>query len=146
MFKHILVATDGSLLSERAIAKAVELAKICGAKLTGITVSEPFNIVAVDAAIRVNEDEDAYRAEAEKRAARLLRVVQDTAAAADVPANVIHRYAEHPYEAIIDAANAESCDGICMASHGRGGIQALVLGSETTKVLTHSQIPVIVLR
>jgi len=146
MFKHILVATDGCALSERAIAAALDLAKSLGASVTGVTVSEPFHLVGIDAAVSVTEPEDAYRARCDKRAAGYLKVVTTTGTKAGVPTSVLHQYAEHPYEAIIDAALANGCDVICMASHGRKGFRALVLGSETTKVLTHSTIPVLVLR
>ncbi len=146
MFTHILVATDGSNLSERAIAMAVELAKALGAKVTGITVSEPFHIVGIDAVMTITDTEDVYREKCETRATDYLSVVETAAAGAGVPVAVLHQYAEHPYEAIINAAVAHGCDSICMASHGRKGIRALVLGSETIKVLTHSTIPVLVLR
>ena len=145
MFKHILIPTDGSELSEQAIAKAVALAKSVSAKVTGLTVSEPFHVFAADP-MMVTDTEHGYRVHCEKRAAQYLDVIRKAAAAAGVAFNGLHVFAAQPYTSIISTASDEGCDVICMASHGRRGMSALVLGSETVKVLTHSKIPVLVLR
>ena len=145
MFKHILVPTDGSELSEQSIAKAVALAKSISASVTGLTVSEPFHVFAADP-VMVTDTEHGYRAHCEKRAAQYLDVLKKAAEAEGVTFTGLHVIADQPYMTIISTASAHGCDLICMASHGRRGVSALVLGSETVKVLTHSKIPVLVLR
>jgi nucleotide-binding universal stress UspA family protein len=145
MFKHVLFPTDGSPLSERAARSTVQLAKSTSARLTAITVSTPFHVISVDPVI-LTDTEEIYRANCEKRAAEYLAVVRKAAEAAGVPFEGMHVFHEHPYIAIIDAASAKACDAISMASHGRKGVVALVLGSETLKVLTHTQLPVVVWR
>ena len=145
MFKHLLVATDGSPLSEQAALKTVQLAKSMSARLTAVTVSAPFHVLAIDA-VMVTDTEDVYDAECKKRAEEYLAVIRTAAKSSDVSFEGLHVYHDHPYVAIIDTAAARGCDVICMASHGRRGFTALVLGSETVKVLTHSKIPVVVWR
>ena len=145
MFKHILVPTDGSPLSERAALGAVQMAKTMSARVTAITVSVPFHVFSADP-VMVTDTEDVYREACEKRAAGYLAAVGKAAKAAGVAFDGMHVSAEHPYAAIIEAASQKACDVICMASHGRKGLAALVLGSETVKVLTHSTIPVVVWR
>jgi nucleotide-binding universal stress UspA family protein len=145
MFKHILVPTDGSELSEEAAARAVALAKSISAKVTGLTVSERFHGLAFDPLI-VTDNEDVYNAHCEERANKYLDAIRKAANAAGVPFSGTHVFSDQPYMTIISTASAHDCDLICMASHGRRGISALVLGSETIKVLTHSKIPVLVLR
>ena len=145
MFKNILIATDGSQLSERAALNAVRLAKSISARLTAITVSTPFHVFTTDA-VMVTDTEDVYKKECDARAAKYLGVIKNAAESAGLTFEGIHVFRDHPYAAIIDTADKEGCDAICMASHGRRGIAALVLGSETMKVLTHSKIPVVVWR
>ena len=145
MYKHILIPTDGSDLSEQAINYGVALAKAVNAKVTGITVSTPFYIFAVEPHM-VIETRESYTTRMSTVAAKLLARVEDAAAAAGVACEVVHAEHEHPYQAIIDTAITRGCDLIVMASHGRRGISAIVLGSETVKVLTHSTIPVLVYR
>jgi len=145
MFKHVLVPTDGSKLSEAAAFMAVELAKSVGAKITGITVSRPFRASTADF-VMPQDAEEAYNAECMKQAAVSLEFVANAAKSSGVPFEVVHVFGDQPYASIIDAANRKGCDAICMASHGRKGMSALVLGSETVKVLTHSKIPVLVSR
>jgi nucleotide-binding universal stress UspA family protein len=145
MFKHILFSTDGSELSGKAIPKAVALAKSMSARLTGITASTPFHVFAADPGM-VTDTEDVYRAHCEQRAARYLNDIKKSAEASGVAFDGLHVYSDQPYTAIISTASAQGCDLICMASHGRRGMSALVLGSETVKVLTHSKMPVLVWR
>lgn len=145
MFKHVLVPTDGSPLSERAELGAVQLAKSLAARVTAISVSVPYWVFAIDPS-KVSDSEATYRDNCEKRAAGHLQVVRQASAAAGVAFAGIHVFAEHPYAAIIEAAEENDCDAICMASHGHKGLAALVLGSETVQVLTHSKIPVVVWR
>jgi nucleotide-binding universal stress UspA family protein len=145
MFKHVLFATDGSPLSNEAAVKAVQLAKSMSARLTAVTVSTPFHVFATDA-VMVSDTEDVYNEERKKRSEKYLGVVKSAAELSGLSFEGKHVFHDHPYVAIIDTANNSGCDVICMASHGRRGISALVLGSETIKVLTHSKIPVVVWR
>jgi nucleotide-binding universal stress UspA family protein len=145
MFKHILFATDGSELSAQAIPKAVALAKSMSARLTAVTVSAPFHVFAADP-VMVTDTEDVYRGHCEKRSAQYLNAVKKAADAVGVTFTGLHVYSAHPYTAILGTTSAQGCDLVCMASHGRRGVSALVLGSETVKVLTHSTIPVLVWR
>lgn len=145
MFKHILVATDGSQLSEKAAIGAVQLAKSMSAKLSAVTVSAPFHIFATDA-VMVTETEDVYKEHCKRQAEKYLRVIKTAAESSGLSVEGLHSFNDHPYAAIIETAQQQGCDAICMASHGRQGITALVLGSETMKVLTHSKIPVVVWR
>ena len=145
MFKHILIPTDGSELSNLAIANGVKFAKEIDASITGLTVTPPFHNFSVDA-MQVSSSVDDYDANAKEVARRNLRVLSDAAGKAGVSCEAIHRVNEHPYEEIVKTAQDFGCDVIFQASHGRRGIGALVLGSETNKVLTHSKIPVLVFR
>ncbi len=145
MYKHILIPTDGSELSEQAINYAVALAKTVNAKVTGVTVSSPFHIFAVEPSM-VTDTPESYSTRMNTVAAQRLAHVSDVAAAAGVGCDIAHVQHEHPYQAIIETAINRGCDLIVMASHGRRGISAIVLGSETVKVLTHSIIPVLVYR
>jgi nucleotide-binding universal stress UspA family protein len=145
MFKHILVPTDGSKLSGAAAQNAVELAKSMGARVTAITVSKPFRASTADYVMPA-DTEAAYNSECVKQAATSLGAVANVAKSSGVAFEGVHVFGEQPYAAIIGAAGQNGCDVICMASHGRKGVAALVLGSETVKVLTHSKIPVLVCR
>jgi nucleotide-binding universal stress UspA family protein len=148
MFKHILVATDGSRLSDKAVDAAISLAGDLGAKLTVFHATEdypvaPFPEYAIVYGALTPED---WNAGQEKRARRILDKAAAKATKAGVVCKTAFNLALHPYEAIIKAAKKGRCDVIVMASHGRRGIQGLVLGSETNKVLTHSSVPVLVYR
>ena len=145
MYKHILIPTDGSVLSAKAIEHGVALAKSLGATVTGITVSFPFHTFALDP-MMVSATEEQYKKQCEDRAQKFLGAITDAAKAAGVRARGAHVIADHPYEAIVEAAKGNGCDLIVMASHGRKGASAVVLGSETHKLLTHSKIPVLVCR
>jgi nucleotide-binding universal stress UspA family protein len=145
MYKHILIPTDGSELSNKAIGQGIALAKAVGAKVSGITVTIPFHVFTVDPEM-IEDTADSYKKRTTAQAAKYVKQVNDAAAAAGVSCSVIHVEHEHPYRAIIDAANKNGCDLITMASHGRHGISAVVLSSETLKVLTHSNVPVLVYR
>ena len=145
MFKHILIPTDGSPASQRAILAAVALARDSGAAVLGLTVVPPFH------ALTANRDMLAttpahYEQEARERAQPILADVEQAASDAGVPFRVEQRSGDSPYEAIISAARDNACDLIVMASHGHKGIKGLLLGSETQKVLVHSAIPVLVYR
>ena len=105
----------------------------------------PFHIFATDSVI-LTDTEEVYKAKCERQAEKFLRVIKTLAQASGLSFEGIHVFNDHPYAAIIEAADNKGCDVICMASHGRRGISALVLGSETMKVITHSKIPVVVWR
>jgi nucleotide-binding universal stress UspA family protein len=145
MYKHILIPTDGSELSAKAIKEGVQLANAIDAEVTAITVSETFHAFTVNPMV-VTETPEQYQKDSDGRAEKYLAVANNAAAAAGVPYEGIHVMHDYPYEAIIAAAKERGCDLIVMASHGRKGMSALVLGSETVKVLTHSTIPTLVCR
>jgi nucleotide-binding universal stress UspA family protein len=145
VYKHILIPTDGSDLSALAITQGVAFAKEINAKVTGITVSVTFHTFVLDP-MRLSDTAEQYEKHCEVRAEKYLSVVKAAAGAAQVPCETLHVVSDHPYEAIINTAKQKGCDLIFMASHGRKGMSALVLGSETVKVLTHSKIPVLVCR
>ena len=145
MFKHILVPTDGSDLSRKAVLYAVRLAKESGVKVTGLTLSEPYHVATMDALL-VSLGQDEYEENSRRISQKALEQVRMAADAAGVSCDTIDETHDQPYRAIIDAAHARGCDLIVMASHGRRGLSALLLGSETVKVLTHSTIPVLVYR
>jgi nucleotide-binding universal stress UspA family protein len=145
MYRNILIPTDGSELSTKAIEHGTALAKTLGAKVTALTVTMPFNLFVVEPTALVDSLE-AYKRHVAERSARILGVVQGAAAAAGVPCDTVAIEHEHPYRAIIDTTTQRGCDLIVMASHGRRGVSAIVLGSETVKVLTHSAVPVLVCR
>ena len=145
MFKHILIPTDGSDLSRKAVLYGVQLAKASGAKVTALTVTYPYRAATMDAVLIPVGEED-YEEQSRLLAERAMEQVKMAADAAGVPCETIREVHDQPYRAIIDAAHALNCDLIVMASHGRRGISALLLGSETVKVLTHSTVPVLVYR
>jgi nucleotide-binding universal stress UspA family protein len=145
MYEHVLIPTDGSALSEMAGRQGVALAKAIDAKVTGITVSPPFHTVTLDP-MMVTATAGEHEKDCAARAEQYLAVIRDAAQAARVPYEGVHAIDDYPYQAIIRTAQGKGCDLIFMASHGRKGMSALVLGSETTKVLTHTKIPVLVCR
>jgi nucleotide-binding universal stress UspA family protein len=145
MFKHILIATDGSELAERAASQGLELAKVVNAKVTAVTVTEPWSAVVVgEAALAVPYA--AYEKGAAENAARTLGRAADLAKKVDVACATVHVKEQYPAEGIIAAAKEKGCDLIVMASHGRRGLAKLLLGSEATKVLALSSVPVLICR
>ena len=145
MYKNVLIPTDGSDLAGKAVQHGIELAKYLGAKVTLLTVTMPYHIFTLET--RMVEDTPVeYTRHVQADAAKSLASAANTAKAAGVACDTVQMEHEHPYQAIIDTAKSKSCDLIVMASHGRRGIAAMVLGSVTVKVLTHSRIPVLVHR
>lgn len=143
MYKNILIATDGSAPAAIAVKHGVSLAKSQGAKIVAIGVSEPFHWFDADmdpTAATV------YALAAKQAATNALNIVSEAAKAAGVACETVQLEELHPYKAIIAAAEAKHCDLIVMGSHGRGAASAVVLGSESNKVLAHSKIPVLVCR
>lgn len=147
MFKHLLVPTDGSELSESTVRRAVSFAKDAGAKITFFYAQPdfPMPIYGEGALIDPTTPEQFARASA-LEAEEILSRAKAAAEAEGVMVATDTTVNEVPYEAIIDAAGRHGCDLIFMASHGRRGIASLLLGSETNKVLTHSTVPVLVYR
>jgi len=147
MFKHILVPTDGSQFSQDAVRQAVSFAKESGARITAFYAKPSPPIPYYGEGIGYNfEMPTKYNELAEKQAQEILGFVETLCQQASVSCEKLESTSDVPYEAIIEAANKSQCDLIFMASHGRRGISALLLGSETSKVLTHSKIPVLVYR
>ena len=144
MYKRLLIATDGSDVTQKAVQAAVELARATGGELFAISVKEPFPYSAISEMQPVPPQEffDAQERIANER----VRVVVAAATAAGLPCQAHTVEALHPWEAILDHAKTQRCDLVVMASHGRRGLSALLLGSETQKVLTHSTIPVLVVK
>ena len=145
MYKNVLIPTDGTPLSLEAIKHGVELAKEIGAKIALLTITEPFHVVSFEVD-QLEDTPDTYDRHTNERASRVLGEAERIVGAAGVPYTKIHVQDDQPYRGIVRTAEENGCDLIVMASHGRRGISALVLGSETTKVLTHSTIPVLVCR
>lgn len=145
MYKHILIPTDGSQLSSEALVESLNLAKSLGARTTILTVEEPFHVFAMGAA-QVAHSLTEYQDQIRVQAERLLSAAATQAREAGVPCETLRATDEDPYRAIINAAADRGCDLIAMASHGRRGMAAVVLGSQTQKVLAHSATPVLVYR
>lgn len=143
MFKHFLLPTDGSALSNSAVENAVRLAKDTGAKVTGLHVIAPFHVFTAHSTM-LEETRETYEKEARAEAARALDVVTRAASGAGVECDTVTAIDDDPHDAIIETARQKGCDVIAMASHGRKGVKGLLVGSETQKVLTHSSIPVLV--
>ena len=144
MFKRILVPTDGSDITAKAVDTSIALAKSVGAKVYTISVKEPFPYSAISE-MQPTPPQEFFDAQ-ERIAAKRVQAVSELCAAADVPCQAHTVEALHPWEAIIDYAKQQDCDLIVMASHGRRGVSALLLGSETQRVLIHTTIPVLIVR
>ncbi len=144
MFKRILVPTDGSDITTKAVNTALELAKGGVAKLFAISVKEPFPYSAISEMQPVPPQEF-YDAQ-ERIAAARVKAVVDAAKAVGVDCSGHTVEALHAWEAILDHAKSQQCDVIVMASHGRRGVAALLLGSETQRVLIHSSLPVLIVK
>ena len=145
MYKCILLPTDGTEFCERAIRHGIALAKLVQAKVVGVTVTHPLHSPVPRSLIPKNLA-GVIHGETVKAADEMLAVVERLAREAGVQAETLRLSNDHPWEAIVQAAKDKRCDLIVMASHGRRGVSAVVLGSETQKVLTHSTVPVLVVR
>jgi nucleotide-binding universal stress UspA family protein len=147
MFKHILLPTDGSERSEFTAAKGVEFARHVGARVTALHVMPTYPLIAyVDWGPIDPLTEERFQQEGKQRAEMYLDHVDTIAKQAGVLCAIESRSSDHPWEAIIEVAKDKQCDLIFMASHGRRGLAGLLMGSETNKVLTHTDIPVLVWR
>lgn len=145
MFQHILIPTDGSLRSASAIASAMRFAHDAGAKVTVVSVMEPFHARASESR-QLSETRAIYEKHAKAMAARHLGEAERQAKALGVQCELVQVEHDQPYKAIIETAADKGCDLIAMASHGQRGVSAMLLGSETVKVLAHSATPVLVYR
>ncbi len=147
MYRNILVATDGSRLSAKAVDHAVGLARALGAKLTAFYASPDYPMPAyAEGVIYEPMSPQEYERLCEKEAEKIFKKVDLKAASSRIKLTTVHSISSSPWEAILAAAKKHKADAIVMASHGRTGVSALLLGSETQKVLTHSRLPVIVVR
>jgi len=147
MYKHILIPTDGSELSQKAIDAGIAFACFLHAKVTGFTAVPEYQIPSeAELMSRHAISLTDYERDAKKQAESALQPIADRARAAGVDYDAEFTQSDRPHEAIIRAAQQRGCDLIFMASHGRRGLSALVHGSETQGVLTHSTIPTLVYR
>ena len=145
MFKHILLPTDGSASSDKSIQAAIRLARDMGARVTGLHVVPPFHTFSYRPDM-IEDTEEQYEIDSEAAARKVLMTIEQQAAECGVQVETAVVRSDDVHQAIIHTATERNCDLIAMASHGKRGVRALLLGSETQKVLTHSQIPVLVYR
>jgi len=145
MYKHLVIPTDGSELSESAVRQGIAFAKSIDTKVTVVTVFPLFRMIGAEP-MSIADLPERYRAECRALGERYLRVGRDAARIAGVACDAVEVERDDPFRAIIDTAAGQGCDLIFMASHGRRGLAALVLSSETTKALTRATIPVLVCR
>jgi nucleotide-binding universal stress UspA family protein len=144
MFKHILIATDGSPRSQRAIEGGIELAKCLGAVVTGVTAVDPYPYATLSKYGSLTPE--AYQRYATSESAARLKTIERAAHAAGVACTTVAKEHAQPHQAILQLVGELGCDAVVMASHGRHGLQAMLLGSETQKVLAQSPVPVLVYR
>ena len=149
MFKHLLIPTDGSPLALKGVKAGVRLAKALGAKVSGVYVIAPYvpPVLPEGAVIYVpSADPREYKKAMDAHAEKALAVIEREASAAGVRCETRAVSDPQPWQGILKAARARKCDAIVIASHGRGGLGGLILGSQTARVLSHSKIPVVVVR
>ncbi|MBU2532871.1 MAG: universal stress protein [Alphaproteobacteria bacterium] len=143
MFKHLLIATDGSELSELAVDRGLELASAVSARVTAITVTEPLPIVG-SFEMTVTFPVDEYEKGAAELANRRLAQVVDKAKSMHVACETVHVKDDYPAEGILAFARKSDCDLIVMSTHSRKGLSKILLGSQANKIVTSSPIPVLV--
>lgn len=148
MYKHVLIATDGSELAQKAESAALVLAKALGANVTAVTVTEPWEALSMAALAErgIPNPVADYEERMSAAANRILFGVSEAAKKLGVACGTLHVKDKHPADGIIETAKERACDVIVMASHGRRGISRVLLGSQTTKVVTLSTVPVLVCR
>ena len=145
MYKHLLLATDGSEIGQHAVSHGLKLAKALGAKTTVMTVTMPWSAIAYgEMAVTVPPDD--YEAAVKEAADKTLAAAKTMGMDAGVQPELMQVSDLNAYQAILAAAKSKGCDLIVVGSHGRSGLSRLLLGSETVKVLTHAKIPVLVWR
>jgi nucleotide-binding universal stress UspA family protein len=148
VYKHILIATDGSELALKGLEHGLALAKVLGAEVTVLTVSDPMHPDAMRAATAMGMDTAVrdYNQQLEHLAKERFAVVDDRAREHGIEVYLAHKIEASPAEAIVEMANVRDCDLIVMASHGRRGFQKMLLGSQTSEVLVKTAVPVLVIR
>jgi nucleotide-binding universal stress UspA family protein len=148
VYKHILIATDGSELAEKGLGHGLALAKALDAAVTVVTVTDFWSPLAMaDEAMRGRPNPpDEYEKVMARAAGRILDSAEAKARAAGVKAQAVHVADKHPAQGIVEAAAQNGCDLIVMSSHGRRGARALMLGSQTAEVVAHTTVPVLVIR
>jgi nucleotide-binding universal stress UspA family protein len=148
MYKHILIATDGSDLAAKAMQQGLQLAKALNAKATAVAVTESWNAMEIARQVesRVENPVERYEQGAAAWATKVLSAAATTASGQGVPLKTVHIKDSEPAEGILEAAKSNGCDLIVMASHGRRGVAKLLLGSQAVKVLTHGTVPVLICR
>jgi nucleotide-binding universal stress UspA family protein len=145
MYKRLLIPTDGSDASQRAVLAGVDFARELKAEVVAISVTPEFHLLSADSEM-LEDTPDLFSARSAANARRILGEVENAARDAGVACRSEHAVNDDPWAAIVDTAQRLGCDLIVMASHGRRGLKGLLLGSETQKVLVHSTIPVLVHR
>lgn len=153
MIRHILIPTDGSKRSERAVEQGMKFAKAFGAKVTGLHVIPRFHAFTYRTQVLLSyhtalpeDSETTYKQITRACAKEFLQFIKRAAEKENVACDTLHVRDDEPFNAIIATAKKKGCDLILMASHGHGGISGILLGSEAQKVLTHSHIPVLIYR
>ena len=145
MFKHVLIATDGSDLAAKAVTQGLSLAKALAAQVSVVTVTEPWVTQVTGEAVFGFPSAEYERVMA-ANAAQILSKAGEAAKEAGLSCATIHVKERHPAEGILETAKARTCDLIVMASHGRRGLTRVLLGSQAHNVVTHSTIPVLICR
>ena len=145
MYKHILIATDGSELAGKAVVAGLELASRIKAKVTAVTATEPWTAMMQGEPAALAFPIEDYEKSAAENTRRILSGVQEAAQKQSVACETVH-VNDFPAEAIIATAKSKGCDLIVMASHGRRGVARMLLGSQATSVLTQSTVPVLICR
>lgn len=148
MYKHILIATDGSEIATKGVAHGLELAKSIGAKVTIVTVSEHWSALGMAHAVRsgVNNPVQVFDEAAREEAATILGAAAELAEGTGLAVETLHIPENYPADGIIKAAEDKGCDLIVMASHGRRGASRLLLGSQASEVVALASVPVLVVR
>jgi nucleotide-binding universal stress UspA family protein len=145
MFKHILIATDGSELAGKAVATGLRLAKSLSAQVVAVVATEPWTSMVGGDGMALTFPVEEYEKSSAERAQGILTKVREDAAREGVSCETVH-VVDFPAEAILSTAKDKKCDLIVMASHGRRGISRMLLGSQTTRVVTLGTLPVLVCR
>ena len=146
MYKKILLPTDGSALCDSAAQKGLEFARFAGASIVAFHAIPATSYLIYTEAGPSDILAEQFERDANLRGKRLIEALENQAREAGVPCESVLLTNDHPWEGIIEAAATKECDLIFMASHGRRGLTAMLLGSETSRVLTHTRIPVMVYR
>ena len=145
MYKHLLIATDGSELATKAVEQGLALAKSLNAKATAVTVTESWVVIA-SGELAMTFPVEEYEKGCAANAAQILATASEIAKRLGVACETVHVKDQLPADGIIETAKERGCDLIVMASHGRVGVARLLLGSQANKVVTHSTIPVLICR